>query len=458
MKKNRLLCAAVSLILSCFSFPATALPVFAEGEEDPVLYSYNDLQYRIEEGHIVITSCAVDATKLEIPEEVDGYPVTATDSKAFSGATNLISVTLPDSLTDLGDRTFLNCTSLTSVTLPDGLTEISNNTFNGCTSLKSVRIPDSVQKICTGAFQGCTALADITFPPHIERFQSDVLTDTAWLNQQSEGFVYVSNVLYCWKGTMPENTELTLDKSITVIADSALSGEKNLTAVTFHDGDTYIGWAAFKETGIETLTLPENCKMDSSVFENCTSLKSLTIPGSVKTIEYNAFFGCTALESLTIGEGIEKIDSLAFVDCNALTSISVPASILEIGGSAFGLHTEPSGGFIIYLKPVEGFTVYGYKGTAAEEYAEQFGLTFVERDDPPSVTVYGDVNSDEQFSIADAVLLQKYLLTIEVTLPNWAAGDLDKNGTLNAMDLSLMKQKLFLVPDAVITDPVPVEM
>lgn len=66
MKKNRLLCAAVSLILSCFSVPATALPVFAEGEEEPVLYSYNDLQYRIEEGHIVITSCAVDATKLGI--------------------------------------------------------------------------------------------------------------------------------------------------------------------------------------------------------------------------------------------------------------------------------------------------------------------------------------------------------------------------------------------------------
>ena len=59
-----------------------------------------------------------------------------------------------------------------------------------------------------------------------------------------------------------------------------------------------------------------------------------------------------------------------------------------------------------------------------------------------SESVRGDLNTDGKCDIADAVLLQKYLLTIETKLPNWKAGDPDENGTLNAADLTLMKQLL----------------
>ena len=451
MRRNRLLCAALSLAMTCCSVPVMSLPAVAEIEEETV-YDYNNLfQYRIEDGHIVVTGCAEDIVTLEIPEEIDGYPVTEIESKAFSEATNLVTAVLPDSLTVLGDRAFVLCSSLKSVQLPAGLTAILHNTFNGCTSLTSIRIPESVRSIGAGAFRNCTNLADIAFPPELDFIKANAFTDTAWLDSQPEGFVSIANVLYCYHGSMPERTELVLDESITVIAECALSGETNLSAVTFHDGITDIGWNAFRDTGIESVTLPAHCKLNSGVFEECKQLKTVTIPGSVKTIELSTFSGCSALESLTIGEGIEKIDSLAFVDCDALTSITVPASIQEIGGSAFGYRTmRDSGGFMIsYLEPVEGFTVYGYKGTAAETYAEEFDLLFVARTDPPPVKLKGDINADGQCSFDDVVLLESYLLAVQTELPDWEAGDMDENGRLNAADLTLLKRQLLLQdPDA----------
>ena len=57
-------------------------------------------------------------------------------------------------------------------------------------------------------------------------------------------------------------------------------------------------------------------------------------------------------------------------------------------------------------------------------------------------SVRGDINADGKCGIADAVLLQKYLLTIETGLPNWKAGDMDENGTLNAADLTLLKRMI----------------
>ena len=69
-------------------------------------------------------------------------------------------------------------------------------------------------------------------------------------------------------------------------------------------------------------------------------------------------------------------------------------------------------------------------------------LTAAIRSRIESDPVRGDINADGKCGIADAVLLQKYLLTLETDLPNRKAGDLDQNGTLNAADLTLMKQLL----------------
>ncbi|MBQ6042224.1 MAG: leucine-rich repeat protein [Oscillospiraceae bacterium] len=438
MKTKRKLCAAVSNLIFCISIPLIRLPMQASAAD----YTNENLTYTEKYPGIAITGCSEDVEALVIPEEIDGKTVTAIESRAFVNHTKLKSVELPDSLRDLGDRVFTGCTALESVNLPEGLTGIKHNTFNGCSSLESIVIPDSVRTIGTGAFRNCTHLAEITFPKQLDMINSTAFTDTVWLENQPEGYVCVSNVLCWYKGTMPENTELTLDPSITVIADGALSEQSNLTAVTFHDRIKAIGWGAFHETGIARADIPPVNQLGTDTFSNCENLKSVTIPGTVKSIGTNAFAGCTSLETVTLQNGIQTVGMNAFLDCRALNSITIPLSVKQIGGAAFGYRTpdNPGGDDILMLKASDDFTVYGYPYTAAETYAEKNGFLFAEPADAPA-GVPGDVNCDGSFSISDVVLFQKWLLTAADTpLKKPENADLNADGRLDASDLSMMKQ------------------
>ena len=374
MKTKRKLCAAVSNIIFCISLTRFPMQVSAADS------TYESLTYTEKSAGITITGCAEDVEALVIPEQIDGKPVTAIESQAFANHTKLKRAELPDCLYDLGDRAFVGCTALESISLPEGLTEIQHNTFNGCSSLESIVIPDSVRTIGNGAFRKCTQLAEITFPEQLDMIDKFVFTDTAWLNDQQDGYVCISNVLWCYKGTMPENTELTLDPSVTVIANCALSEQSNLTGVTFHDGVTAIGWGAFRNTGIVSAEIPPVPILDDDTFSGCINLKSVTIPGTVKSVGHNAFADCTSLETVILDHGIQTVGMTAFLNCRALNSITIPSSVTRINGFAFGYRTpdDPGGDDIQLLKEPDDFIIYGYPDTAAETYAAENGFLFQE--------------------------------------------------------------------------------
>lgn len=94
--------------------------------------------------------------EIAIPEGV-----TSIAASAFYGATGLTSVTLPSTLTSIGDMAFRNA-AITSITLPSALTTISDNAFDGCASLTAIEIPSSVTTIKSNAFKDTTALTTIT--------------------------------------------------------------------------------------------------------------------------------------------------------------------------------------------------------------------------------------------------------------------------------------------------------
>ena len=208
----------------------------------------------------------------------------------FYGFKDLIRVTHPKSLTDIGEGTFSNCTSLTSVTIPEGVTSIGSNTFSWCTSLTSVTIPEGVTAIGSGAFGCCRSLTAVTLP-----------------------------------------------EGVTTIGDEAFYQCSSLTGITIPEGVTSIGSRAFYDcTSLNDITIPEGVTaIGSGVFSKCSSLTSINIPESVTLIGDRAFYWCSSLTDINIPEGVTTIGSEAFSCCSSLTSVTIPESVTTIGSGAF---------------------------------------------------------------------------------------------------------------------------
>jgi hypothetical protein len=85
------------------------------------------------------------------------------DMNVIKDNRHIVGITLPDSLTSIGNAAFNGCGSLASVTIPSSVTSIGEGAFAGCGSLTSVTIPASVISIGSYAFYGCTSLASVTF-------------------------------------------------------------------------------------------------------------------------------------------------------------------------------------------------------------------------------------------------------------------------------------------------------
>ena len=110
-------------------------------------------------GGYVFSNCTT-LKSITIPNSV-----TSIGQSAFSSCSNLINITIPNSVTSIGTNAFNNCRSLTSITIPNLVTSIRWSAFNNCKSLTSITIPNLVRFIEGNAFYNCTKLSNITIQP-----------------------------------------------------------------------------------------------------------------------------------------------------------------------------------------------------------------------------------------------------------------------------------------------------
>lgn len=302
--KPLLLPAAAAVLLSW-----AVLPAFADNEAEKSLTTADGMYaYSInEDGNAEIYDLVDEKNysgEIVIPSEIDGHTVVYVGNGAFTDADGITSVTIPASVSSMGDCVFFGCRSLSSIQLEEG---------NPYFSLS----PD-------GVLLGEEGKLLICYPAG------------------REGDAYI----------VPD----TVDE----IAPGAFGHAKYLKEVIVPGSVVSIDRWAFSYSMLEKLTLEDGVyQLDDYAFAYCQSLREVDLGEGLSMIYDACFASCRALEEITLPDSLTIVGQYAFCG-TSLKSITIPWGVEEIGYGAFGYDTS--------MKPVSSFTVHAVEGSAGHAY------------------------------------------------------------------------------------------
>ena len=326
----------------------------------------------------------------------------------FKSCAKLNGIVLPATITAVGKEVFNSCTSLTALTVPSGVTSFGTNVFTGCTSLSELTVPfvgatlGGTENTHFGYFFGASDATNnaITVPASLTKvmvtgqcvFGAEDMSGTTfelvlhhvwgdtWL-PDTAGHYHPCTRTGCKVGgeRVPhfydENNTCELCGYVTTglffLYDVL---EKTYTVTGYNGTDTVVVIPAVHQ-GYPVVAVAANA------FKSNTTIQSVTVPSSVKSLGTDAFRYCSALTTVTLAEGLESIGYQCFHQCTSLAAIRIPASVTTLGESVF--HSCSS--------LVEATFATGSKLTAIPKYLFRYCAKLESLTLPNKITSIGSV-------------------------------------------------------------------
>lgn len=380
-----------------------------------------------------------------------------------------------------------------NIVVKEGTTSILSEVFDDCANIKSIAIPTTVSSIAENALKSNYKSMTIIGESYSIAEQYAQKKALSFMDSESKEILPFENMSYFQYSINKDDTisvyfvhsgysktdieipkridglpvvdisavgdditSIILPDTLKTISDNAFKDCESLLSIKLPDGIESIGDNAFYRcTNLKEIIIPNSVThIGAYAFRQCYSLESINLSENMPIIEMGTFENCFSLQSILIPDSVTQICDNAFCRCD-LKSIKIPISVERIGESAFygtnRIIIQNANclidGNILTGRNYTGTTdifdgiIYGYADSTAQEFAEKNEYTFKIYD--PTIRIHGDCNDDGILSIADAVLLQKWLLAVPGTkFVNWKAADLCEDDRLNVFDLCMMKRAL----------------
>lgn len=286
-------------------------------------------------------------------------------NSAFYNCDALTQISMPNTVLTLGEYAFYDCDALASVVLSTRLTAILQYTFNDCDALTEITIPTSVRSVESYAFYSADSLKKVVLSSQVQTlgtnafglcynlfdvyYNGSLPLRAGYVDDGGSYISYFAVVIHTNMNDSP-SVEVKIGSDLTfrcwngyglLLSYSGTREELSFSGLSYNGialTNIRIREGAFKNnTTLKKLTISGTVtQLQTGAFRNCDALVEVTVLGSGLTdLPSYAFAGCDYLRTVTLSNTIRTIAPYAFADCVRLQSIKMPTSLTEIGAYAF---------------------------------------------------------------------------------------------------------------------------